>query len=84
LPRRQNHLLHRTRIAGHAQDDIVELRSIQQSVQHIAWLAWPQLRYNPLISRSGRDVNGRTGPRLHSAQHLRQVEFVASIVSWPF
>jgi len=73
LPRRQNHLLHRARIAsGHAQDDVVELRSVQQRVQHITWLARPQLRYNPLISRSGRDVNGSTGPRLYSPQHLRQ------------
>lgn len=32
LPGRQNHFLDRARIAGHAQNDIVELRSVQQRV----------------------------------------------------
>ena len=72
LPRRQNHFLDRPRIAGHAQNDIVELRSIQQVFSTSRGRPGPSCATTRSLRSSAGDVDRRTGPRLHRAQHLRQ------------
>ena len=72
LPRGQNNFLYSAGISSYAQDDVVELRPVQQGVQHVAGKSGPELRHYPFIAGTGRNVDGCAGPRLDGAQHLCQ------------
>jgi len=71
-PRSQNNFLYPAWISGYTQDDVVELRPVQQRVQHVARKSGPELRHYPFITGTGRNVNGRACPRLYGAQNLCQ------------
>ena len=72
LPRSQNNFLYPAWISGYSQDDVVELRPVQQRVQHVARKSGAELRHYSFIAGIGRNVNGCACPRLYGTQNLCQ------------